>query len=117
MELHFDKKKDTLLVLVKGELDLHTSDDLRNSIEDHLKENVSLKNIILDLQGIGFIDSSGLGAILGCYKKLMLRDGKLSAVSVSPQIKRIFELSGMLKLISVHETVTDAERFLSRTVF
>ncbi|MCK4259091.1 MAG: anti-sigma factor antagonist [Halanaerobiales bacterium] len=109
MDLRFKKKKETLIVFIKGELDLHTSNNLRKGIENKLQENSSLKNVILDLKGINFIDSSGLGAILGCYKKTTLRGGKLFAVSVSPQVKRIFELAGMLSIISVHETFDETK--------
>lgn len=112
MDLHFEKKNDTLLVRVKGELDLHTADDLRESIEQHLKDHPSLKNMIMDLGGTSFIDSSGVGVILGRYKTLTARGGKLAAASVNPAVKRIFELSGMLKLMSIHDNMEEAESAL-----
>ncbi len=109
MELVFEKKKDTLFVTIKGELDLHTADELRYKIDLHLNNSGSLKNMILNLRGIDFIDSSGLGVILGRYKLISKRGGKLGAVAVSPQVKRIFELSGMLKLLSIYENTDQAE--------
>lgn len=109
MQLSFEKKKDTLFVRITGELDLHTADQLRQNIDRYLKDYTVLKNIIMDLQGIEFIDSSGLGVILGRYKLLQQRGGKMGAVSVSSQVKRIFELAGMLKLISIYEYKEQAE--------
>lgn len=109
MKLSFAKKKDTLFVRIIGELDLHTADELRQNIDQYLKDYASVKNIILDLRGIEFIDSSGLGVILGRYKLLKQRGGQMGAVSVSSQVKRIFELAGMLKLISIFEHKEQAE--------
>ncbi|AZR72293.1 anti-sigma F factor antagonist [Anoxybacter fermentans] len=109
MELHIKKKKDTLIVQIKGELDLHTADDLRQGIDQYLQKYPSLKNLILDLKGIEFIDSSGLGVILGRYKTIKQRGGNLAAVAVSPRVRRIFELSGMLKIIRIYENKAEAE--------
>lgn len=109
MDLHLEKKNDTLLARIKGELDMHTADDLRQSIEQYLKDYPSIKNLLMDLAGTSFIDSSGVGVILGRYKTLMQRGGKLGAVSLTPQVRRIFELSGMLKLMSIYENMEEAE--------
>lgn len=110
MDLKFEKKNETLIVRIKGELDMHTADDLRQGIEKYLLDDPSLKNMILELKGVGFIDSSGVGVILGRYKTLRQRNGKMGAAALNPAIKRIFEISGMLKIMSVYETLTDAER-------
>lgn len=110
MELTFEKKKDTLVVRIKGELDMHTADDLRQGIEKYLQDFPSLKNMILELKGVGFIDSSGVGVILGRYKTLRQRNGKVGAAALNPSIKRIFELSGLLKIMPIYDTLADAER-------
>lgn len=109
MDLVFEKKNNTLCVSIKGELDLHTADELRTQIDSYLNNYDSLQNLLMDLQGIEFIDSSGLGVILGRYKLLKKRGGRLGAVSVSPQVRKIFELSGMLKLIGVYENMEQAK--------
>lgn len=117
MELHFEKKNDTLLVRLKGELDMHTANRLRQGLEDQLQSNPSLKNMIMDLKGIDFIDSSGLGVLLGRYKTVKARGGQFGLTNVAPQVKRIFELSGMLKLMSLHETMEQAERAFNLSGF
>ena len=110
MDLWFEKRNDTLLVRIKGELDAHTADDLRQGMEQYLKDDPSLKNLIMQLNGVDFIDSSGIGVILGRFKTLRQRGGKMGAVGLHPSVKRIFELSGMTKLMSIHETLEAAER-------
>ena len=54
------------------------------------------------------MDSSGIGVIIGRYKKIMMRSGKVAIADVNSRIKRVFELSGMFKIIKVYGTVEDA---------
>ena len=60
--------------------------------------------MILDLGGVSFIDSSGLGFILGRYKKIKSQKGKMYIVRARPSVGRILELSGITKLIPVYAT-------------
>ncbi len=91
-----------LIVQIDGELDLETSPLFREKVETKLDQYELIKHLILDLQKVNFIDSSGLGAILGRFKRLSQQGGRVSAVNVSPQVKRIFELSGLLKIIKIY---------------
>ncbi len=59
---------------------------------------------------MNFMDSSGIGAVIGRYKKMSLRGGKVCLTNVTPTVKRIFELSGMFKIISMYENVEEALR-------
>jgi stage II sporulation protein AA (anti-sigma F factor antagonist) len=63
-----------------------------------------IKNLILDISEVNFIDSSGLGAILGRYKILQQRGGKMSIWGAKPSVYRILELSGIMKIIPVLKT-------------
>lgn len=113
MKLKYEQKNKTLILQIKGELDLHTAEDLRSQIDDYLNQYDNIKNMIMDLHGIDFIDSSGLGVILGRYKLIKQRGGKLVIISSSYQVKRIFEVSGMLKIISIYETLEQAKDVLA----
>ncbi|MCG8532679.1 MAG: anti-sigma F factor antagonist [Desulfovibrionales bacterium] len=113
MKLKYEQKNKTLILKIKGELDLHTADDLRSQVDVYLNQHDNIKNMIMDLQGIDFIDSSGLGVILGRYKLVKQRGGKLAIISSSYQVKRIFEVSGMLKIISIYETLEQAKEILA----
>lgn len=104
MELKFKILKEVLVVKVFGELDLHTADSLKEKIEKRINKNNRINNLILDLNNMKFIDSSGLGAILSIYKNLKAAQGKIAVINLSPQVKRIFKLSGMLKLLLVAQT-------------
>lgn len=91
-----------LIVQVDGELDLETSPVFREKVESKLNQYEMIKHLILDLKQVNFIDSSGLGAILGRFKRLSQQGGRVSAVNVSPQVRRIFELSGLLKIMKIY---------------
>lgn len=91
-----------LIVQVDGELDLETSPVFREKVESKLNQYEMIKHLILDLKKVNFIDSSGLGAILGRFKRLSQQGGRVSAVNVSPQVRRIFELSGLLKIMKIY---------------
>ena len=106
MNLDFKMIENSLIVRLSGEFDLHTADYFKEQIEDKLSSKIN--NLILDLSEIKFIDSSGLGAILAKYKQLNNRGGKLAIVNPTPQVKRIFELSGILKIINIYSSEQEA---------
>jgi stage II sporulation protein AA (anti-sigma F factor antagonist) len=93
----------SLIVSIDGELDLETSPTFRDTVEKKLNQYETIRHLILDLENVSFIDSSGLGAILGRFKRLSQQGGRLSAIKVSRQIMRVLELSGLLKIMNIYE--------------
>jgi stage II sporulation protein AA (anti-sigma F factor antagonist) len=81
---------------------LETSPLFRSMVEEEMNQDKMIKHLILDLKKVNFIDSSGLGAILGRFKRVSQEGGRLSAINVSPQVKKIFELSGLLKIMNIY---------------
>jgi len=100
-------RESTLLVYISGDFDMAVSDNVRFHIDERLDEG-RVKNIILDLKGVTFIDSSGLGVILGRYKRIGLTGGKMSIVGPQPPVQRILELSGVMKIIKCYEAEEEA---------
>lgn len=98
----------TLVVRVEGELDLNTAGPFREKVDRALAGNPELKNIIFSLEGLTFIDSSGLGAILGRYRKVAELSGKVLACGLRPQVQKVFELSGLYKILTVCESEEQA---------
>lgn len=107
MKLEFVVNKKTLIVRVCGELDMVAADYFRREVDENMEKNCC-DNLVLNLDGVNFIDSSGLGVILGRYKKITALGGKLAIVGAPQQVKRILELSGILKIASAHENETEA---------
>lgn len=107
MYLKFSKIQDNLVVTLVGELDHHSAEEVRVKIDDRIdRENI--KNMIFDFSGVTFMDSSGIGVVIGRYKKLSLRNGKVCVVCVNNNLKRVFELSGMFKIINYYNNLDEA---------
>jgi stage II sporulation protein AA (anti-sigma F factor antagonist) len=96
-----------LIVRLEGELDHHTADMLRSNMEQQLIEE-PIQHILLSLKNLHFMDSSGLGVILGRYKQITARGGDMVVCSINPVIYRLFELSGLFKILKIKESEQEA---------
>jgi stage II sporulation protein AA (anti-sigma F factor antagonist) len=92
-----------LVLALNGELDLTTSDALAQALDEMLN-HFPQKQVALDLGEVDFIDSSGLGVILGRYRRLNQQGRQLSLVSVKPNVRVILEIAGILSLVPVSFT-------------
>lgn len=104
MQLQIREEKENIYVKIHGELDLKVADDLRQELDETL-DKIDKKDLVLDFIGVDFIDSSGLGVILGRYKRLSMLEGKLVILNPNPNVKRILELSGITSLIEVKDSL------------
>jgi len=100
-------KGSTLVALPDCEIDHHSAERLRSQI-DAAYEKSSCRNIILDFSRVGFMDSSGIGMIIGRYKNAEKRGGKLYITGMNQDMGRIFGISGLAKIITRTETVEEA---------
>ncbi|WP_249226463.1 anti-sigma F factor antagonist [Alicyclobacillus mengziensis] len=101
MQIDKDVVGGVLVVRLRGELDHHAVEPLRDEIEQSL-ENTHYRGLVLSFQGIDFMDSSGLGLILGRYRTLSARSGKMALCEVNTNLRKIFELSGIFKVVPVY---------------
>ncbi|GGB33941.1 anti-sigma F factor antagonist [Virgibacillus dakarensis] len=102
LETMFDVKEDVLIVRLSGELDHHETENLRNEWKDMMYKN-AVKHVVLNLESVSFMDSSGLGVILGRYKEVLQLGGEMVICSVSPAVNRLFEMSGIFKIVRLEE--------------
>lgn len=107
MQVKLSNKGTTLIVNVIGELDHHCAEYIRQKV-DHEMIKSTTKNIIFDFSKISFMDSSGIGVIIGRYKNIQQLNGKIAMIHVSDQIKKIFEMSGLLKIIPLYDNLDNA---------
>ena len=99
--------KNLLIDFMATELDHHIASEVRETIDDILISK-QVKNIIFNFKNINFMDSSGIGVIIGRYKKISSEGGKVFVVNVNPRVKKIFDLSGMNKIINIYDTYEEA---------
>jgi stage II sporulation protein AA (anti-sigma F factor antagonist) len=100
-------KGETLVVQMRGELDHHAATGLRTEIDTRLAEN-KIKNVLFNFRDVDFMDSSGFGMILGRYKAVREKGGKVLACSLRPPVRRVFELGGLTTRIPVFGTEQEA---------
>ncbi|MCL6561648.1 MAG: anti-sigma factor antagonist [Firmicutes bacterium] len=93
-----------LLVAIKGELDLKVAGELRKTL-DQLIDRYPDRDVTLDLSEVPFVDSSGLGVILGRYKRLSAAGRALQLTGVRPPVRAVLDLAGISQLLSVQDYV------------
>ncbi|GAB7386200.1 anti-sigma F factor antagonist [Bacillaceae bacterium] len=107
LKIDLEILEDVLIVRLYGELDHHTSDQLRTSVEEMIEKH-DIHHIVLSLADLRFMDSSGIGVILGRYKQIAQKGGKMVVCSINPTIHRLFELSGLFKILKIKESEAEA---------
>ncbi|MBB3109219.1 stage II sporulation protein AA (anti-sigma F factor antagonist) [Paenibacillus phyllosphaerae] len=107
LQVELEHYRDVLIVRLHGELDHHTADVVRFKMEEAILRGGSA-HVILSLKDLAFMDSSGLGVILGRYKQLKAKDGKMIVCDVNPGVYRLFELSGLFKILPIFENERSA---------
>lgn len=81
------------VIEVAGELDLHTSPALRDHVLDLIEQGARL--LAIEMSKVGFVDSSTLGALITCLKRLRERDGRLALVGMGGSPMRVMNLTGL----------------------
>lgn len=98
MEMRLECLGATLVVKLIGELDQSCASDLREKIDREISLR-NINNLIMDFYGVSFMDSSGIGMLIGRYKLIKARGGKMLIIRTQPQVDKIIELAGLKKVI------------------
>ena len=102
MEQLFTISGTTLTVHLPGELDHHNSEQIRTEA-DRLIRTRNIRRILFDFSKTVFMDSSGIGVIMGRYKRVYLLGGEVFAVHTNERMKRILSMSGVTKIMQIYE--------------
>ena len=109
--MQFSQKDKSLYIKLEGEIDHHSAAGIRLSV-DRAFEPTDCRNIIFDFGGVTFMDSSGIGMIIGRYKNAKERGGTVAISNMNPEISRIFQISGLAKIIDSYADTSEAEKAL-----
>jgi stage II sporulation protein AA (anti-sigma F factor antagonist) len=107
MNLEIKKNERTLIVKFDGELDHHEATEIREKIDKEISMNI-IKNLIMDFENLSFMDSSGIGVIIGRYKLIQTLEGETCLINLNPRISRIVEISGLKKIIPIYNSLDEA---------
>lgn len=100
VNLEFVESGQTMTIKLKGDLDHHSADESRVLIDEKIK-NEKFNRIVIDFKHIDFIDSSGIGFVIGRYKVIRKRNGVIEIVNASKKVRKILDMSGIGKIINI----------------
>jgi anti-sigma B factor antagonist len=108
MELGIDVRKvgSHSIVDVKGEIDVYTAPKLREKLIELVSEGSY--DVVVNLEGVDFLDSTGLGVLVGALKRVKAHDGSLSLICSQDKILKIFKITGLTKVFSIHSSEEEA---------
>ena len=102
MESNYNYVDKQLIFKINGDIDECYSQKIRRRLDNEI-ERYMPKTVIFDFNRVSFMDSAGIGLIIGRYKFTNMLGGKLEVANLTQNVKKIFEMSGILKLIPVTE--------------
>ena len=100
MECIYVPKDKQLTLKIAEEIDENSTDKLRRKIDNEITRFLPSK-VIFDFSNVSFMDSAGIGMLLGRYKVIRMHGGNLAICHVNNQIKKVFDISGILKIIPI----------------
>ena len=100
--LQWKEPQGSVTVVVAGELDHFAAPQIRAMLDDLLQDPM-VTHLVLDLENLTFMDSSGIGVLLGRLRTLQNRGGKMSVKNMQPPVEKLFRLSGMHRVIGIEK--------------
>ncbi|MBP0979585.1 MAG: anti-sigma factor antagonist [Oscillospiraceae bacterium] len=101
MAVKVDINNNILTLYLVGDIDHHTAKEIRE-IADLNIDTYSPKILIIDFKEVAFMDTSGIGLVMGRYKLIKSLGGEVKIINLSPYLKRIMSLSGLSKLVKIN---------------
>ena len=99
MDIKYKKGCNDLTIYVCGELDECSASNAKNILDRLLLDNLNSKNVIFDLSGLSFMDSTGIGLLIGRYKKLRQYSISSYISGASVAIEKVIELAGLYSIM------------------
>lgn len=101
MNTKYIPKEKLLILEITEEIDHHTTEKIRRKADDEITRFMPRK-VIFDFNKVTFMDSAGIGMVLGRYKMIKMLGGNLEMENVSPSMKKIFDMSGITKICAIN---------------
>lgn len=104
LDLH--KRDGYAVLLVSGEVDVATVPRMREQLHSLVAQGDN--RIVVDLDAVDFLDSTGLGVLVGALKRVRASGGDLQLICTQPRIRKVFEVTGLTKVFAIHDTLDEA---------
>jgi len=109
LDIKTDVQGNVCAVNLEGEIDVYTAPRLKEQLVAAIESGCA--NVIIDMEKVGFIDSSGLGVLVGALRRARERDGVVRIVCTRDNILKIFRITGLDKVFPIFDNMADARRF------
>jgi anti-sigma B factor antagonist len=106
LSLETRQSDDVTVVAVGGEIDVYTAPKLRDKITELVSDG--RYHLVIDMESVEFLDSTGLGVLVGGLKKVRAHDGSMEIVCNQDRLLKIFRITGLAKVFTIHESEADA---------
>ena len=106
MECTYLPKDKVLTLKITEEIDEHTTEKMRRKIDNEITRFLPRK-VIFNFSNVTFMDSAGIGLLMGRYKLVSMLGGQVEVSNITPSVRRIFEMSGIQKVIPCAQKRTD----------
>lgn len=108
MEFKINAEKKTLLVKLDGDIDHHNVKRVRTELDREI-EKIGIKNIAFDFSSVRFMDSAGIGMIMGRYRRINAIGGKIYIIGANEDVKRIIGISGLGNIVEIYSDWSEIE--------
>jgi anti-sigma B factor antagonist len=96
-----DGKSGATVVDLNGEIDVYTSPKVKETISELIDQEHY--RLVINLENVRYIDSTGLGVLIGGLKRVREHSGTVNLVCSNPQIKKIFDITGLVKIFGIYD--------------
>lgn len=100
--MKYQVQENCLTIFLPEDVDHHNAEEIKREA-DRLIDREHIRYIIFDFADTGFMDSSGIGVIMGRYKKVYMMGGEVWAVHTSERTRKILTMSGVMKIMQIYE--------------
>lgn len=114
MEYLFAREEDIDVMIMEGELTLPELAPVREAVKERIADNKEVKKLIIDMEKVGFIDSSGIGFIISTFKKIRSRSGRFALSGLRGIVEESFRTTGIDRVIDIYDTLGEAIAILKK---
>ena len=100
--MKYQVQENCLTIFLPEDVDHHNAEEIKREA-DRLIDREHIRYIIFDFADTGFMDGSGIGVIMGRYKKVYMMGGEVWAVHTSERMRKILTMSGVMKIMQIYE--------------
>lgn len=109
LDIQTNQAGDLCEMVLAGEVDVYTAPNLKQELVSRIEGGCS--NVIVDLEGVAFIDSSGLGVLVSALRRARERDGSVRIVCTRDSVLKIFRITGLDKVFPIFSDIVEARQF------